>query len=155
MEVIAINPGEHRHQVTALAARGLKVDGEIVTRVEGLSAILVELVDTEDPIEVGAETTYEIRITNTGSKSETDIRLVCMIPDKMQFKSAQGPSRHQDEGKEIVFDPLPKLAPRADAIYRVTVKALAPGDCRFKAQITSTNLVEPVIEMESTRVYQD
>jgi uncharacterized repeat protein (TIGR01451 family) len=155
MEVVAINPGEHHHKITALAARGLKVDGEVVTRVEGLSAMLVELVDTEDPIEVGANTTYEIRITNTGSKSETDIRLTCMIPDKMQFKSAQGPSHFQDQGKEIVFDPLPKLAPRADAIYRVTVKALAPGDVRFKAQITSTNLVEPVIEMESTRIYED
>jgi uncharacterized repeat protein (TIGR01451 family) len=155
LEVVAINPGEHRHKVTALAARGLKVDGEVMTRVEGLSAILLEVVDTEDPIEVGAETSYEIRITNTGSKTETDIKLVCMIPDKMQFKSAQGPVHYHDQGKEISFEPLPKLAPRADAIYRIHVKALAPGDVRFKAQITSTNLVEPVIEMESTRIYED
>jgi uncharacterized repeat protein (TIGR01451 family) len=155
MEVIAINPGEHHHKVTALAARGLKVDGDVVTRVEGLSAILLEVVDTEDPIEVGAETSYEIRITNTGSKPETDIKLVCMIPDKMQLKSAQGPTRFHDQGKEIVFEPLPKLVPRADAIFRVNVKALAAGDVRFKAQITSANLIEPVIEMESTRIYED
>jgi uncharacterized repeat protein (TIGR01451 family) len=155
LEVVAINPGEHHHHVTATAARGLKVDSEIMTRVEGLSAILLEVVDTEDPIEVGADTAYEIRITNTGSKTETDIKLACVIPDKMLFKSAQGPCRFHEQGKEIVFEALPKLAPRADAIFRINVKALAPGDVRFKAQITSTNLVEPVIEMESTRIYED
>jgi uncharacterized repeat protein (TIGR01451 family) len=155
MTVVAVNLGEHRHHISAQAARGLRVESEVMTRVEGLSAILLEVVDTEDPIEVGADTSYEIRVTNTGSKTETDIKLVCTIPDRMVFKSAQGPCRFHEAGREIVFEPLMKLAPRADAIFRVNVKALAPGDVRFKAQITSTNLVEPVIEMESTRIYED
>ena len=111
--------------------------------------------DTEDPVEVGADTTYEIRITNTGSKTESDIKLVCLIPDQMEFKGAQGPSRFREQGKEIVFDALPKLAPRADAIYRINVKATAAGVVRFKSQITSTILQEPVIKMEATRIYAD
>jgi uncharacterized repeat protein (TIGR01451 family) len=155
LELLAVNPGEHRHRVAAQAARGLKVEGEVVTRVEGLSAILLEVVDVEDPVEVGADTSYEIRVTNTGSKTETDIKLACVIPDKMDFKGAQGASPFHLEGKVVVFDPLPKLAPRADAIYRIQVKANAPGDVRFKSQITSTNLIEPVIEMEATRIYAD
>ncbi len=60
-----------------------------------------------------------------------------------------------EKGKEIVFEPIPKLAPKADAIFRVTVKALAPGRVRFKTQLTSTNLPEPVIEMEATTIYDD
>src|SRR5262249_42597681 len=155
LEVVAVNPGEFQHKVMAQAARGLKEETDVLTRVEGLSAILLEVVDTEDPIEVGAETSYEIRITNTGSKTETDIKLVCTLPEKMQLKSAQGPTHYHEEGKNLVFDMLPKLAPRADAIYRVTVKATAAGDMRFKTQITSANLVEPVHEEEATRVYAD
>jgi uncharacterized repeat protein (TIGR01451 family) len=154
-EVVAVNPGEFHHKASAQAARGLKTDAELLSRVEGLSAILLEVVDTEDPIEVGGDTAYEIRITNTGSKTETDIKLVCTIPEKMEFKNGQGPSKCHAEGKVIVFDPVPKLAPRADAIFRVNVKALQAGDVRFKAQITSTNLVEPVLEMEATRIYAD
>jgi uncharacterized repeat protein (TIGR01451 family) len=155
LEVVAVNPGEFRHKATAQAARGLKEDGEVMTKVIGLSAILLEVVDTDDPIEVGAQTSYEIRITNTGSATETDVKLLCTIPEKMQFVNAQGPSRFHQEGANIVFDVLPRLAPRADAIYRVTVKAMAPGDVRFKTQITSTNLVEPVHEEEATRIYAD
>jgi hypothetical protein len=155
LNVVAVNPGEHNHKVSAQAARGLKAENELMTRVEGLSAILLEVVDTQDPIEVGADTSYEIRITNTGTKTETDIRLSCTLPDQMQLKGAQGPVRFQEQGKVIVFDPLPKLAPRADAIFRIFVKAAAPGNVRFKTQITSTNLTDPVMEQEATRIYQD
>ena len=89
VDVVAVNIGEHRSKAVATAARGLRTESETVTRVEGLSALLMELVDTEDPIEVGAETSYEIRVTNTGSKTETNLELVCTIPDKMEFRGAQ------------------------------------------------------------------
>jgi uncharacterized repeat protein (TIGR01451 family) len=155
LEVQAINPGEHKHKASAVGARGLRAEAELTTRVEGLSALLLEMVDTEDPIEVNGDTAYEVRITNTGSKTETDIKLVATVPDKMEFKNAQGPVRYHTEGKTIVFDPFEKLAPRADAIFRINVKALDPGTVRFKIQVTSTNLVDPVIKMEATRIYSD
>jgi uncharacterized repeat protein (TIGR01451 family) len=155
LEVLAVNPGEHHHKATVAAARGLKQDYDCMTKVVGLSAILMEMVDLEDPVEVGADTTYEIRITNTGSMTETDIRLVCTVPDKMQFKSASGPAQFQQNGNEIIFEAIPKLAPRADAIFRVTCKAVTPGVVNFKSRVTSTLLVDPVHKEEATRIYAD
>ncbi len=155
MEVMAINPGEHQHVVTAQASRGLKVNDEWITRVEGLSAMLMEVVDIEDPIEVGADTAYEIRVTNTGSKTESDVRLVCKLPPQLKFKAAQAPVRFQQVGGEIIFEPLPKLTPRADAVYRVIVTAIDKGDARFEASLTSGYLKDPVIKQESTRAYAD
>jgi uncharacterized repeat protein (TIGR01451 family) len=155
LEVQAINPGEHHHKATAVGARGLRAEAEKVTRVEGLSALMVEMVDTEDPIEVNGDTAYEVRITNTGSKTETDIKLVAVIPDKMQFKNAQGPVRYREEGKTVVFEPLERLAPRADAIFRINVKALEAGTVLFKIQVSSANLPEPAIKTEPTRIYAD
>jgi hypothetical protein len=155
MEVMAINVGEHHFKAQAQASRGLKQEVEVVTKVEGLSAILLEMVDLEDPIEVGAETVYEIRITNTGSKTESDVKLTCIVPDKMQFKGATGPARYVQNGSEIVFDAIPKLAPRADAIFRVTCKGVTPGVAIFKGRISSTLLQEPVTKEEATRIYSD
>jgi uncharacterized repeat protein (TIGR01451 family) len=155
LEVQAINPGDHKHKATAVGARGLRAESELMTRVEGLAALLVEMVDTEDPIEAGGDTAYEVRITNTGSKTETDIKLIATVPEKMQFKNCQGPVRYREEGKTIVFEPIEKLAPRADAIFRINVKALEAGTVRFKIQVTSTNLTDPVIKMEATRIYAD
>jgi uncharacterized repeat protein (TIGR01451 family) len=155
LEVQAVNAGDHKHKATAVGARGLRAEAEKMTKVEGLAALMVEMVDTEDPIEAGGETGYEVRITNTGSKAETDIKLIASVPDKMQFMTAQGPVTYRQEGKTVIFEPLAKLAPRADAIFRIKVKALEAGTVRFKIQVTSTNLTDPVIKMEPTRIYAD
>jgi len=157
LELSAINPGEHKNQVVATAARGLRADGEIVTRIEGLPALLMELADVDDPVEVGASTSYEIRVTNTGTKTETNLQLVCTVPGEMQCLDARGPAGcpFKMEGKQVIFQALPKLAPRVDAIYRVSVRCLTPGDCRFRAQITADGLSNPVLREESTRVYGD
>ncbi len=155
VEVQAVNPGEFKHRASAIAARGLKASSELSTRVEGLSALMVEMVDLEDPIEVNSETTYEVRITNTGSKAESDIKLVATVPDKMEFKAAQSAVPYHVQGKTIVFDPIERLAPRADAIVRITVKAQEAGTTYFKIQVTSANIVEPILKTEATRVYSD
>lgn len=155
LECLAVAIGEHQHRAVVQASRGLKQEETMVTRVEGLSAIMLELVDLDDPIEVGAETSYEVRITNTGSKTETDVKLVCTIPDKMEFRSAVGPVRHTQNGNEIIFDAIPALAPRADAIFRITVKTKSAGVANFRARITSTLLVDGVTKEEATRIYTD
>ncbi len=127
-EVQAINIGEHKHKAVTTAARGLRAEADLITRVEGLSAMLLEMVDTEDPIEVGGDTTYEVRITNTGSKTETDIRLVATVPDKMELKSATGLKYHT-EGKTVVFDPLEKLAAAPTPSSRSTSRPWSPAPC--------------------------
>ncbi len=155
LEVMCVNIGNFAHRLTAQGARGLLVEDQVVTQIEGLSAILLEVVDLEDPVEVNADTAYEIRITNTGSKTEPAVKLACTIPDKMQFKAATGPSAFRVEGNEVIFEPLPKLAPRADAIYRVTVKCVTPGIAQFRAKLTSAILTDPVTKEEATRIYAD
>jgi uncharacterized repeat protein (TIGR01451 family) len=157
METVAINTGNHKHLANVTAARGLKTEADITTRVEGLPALLMELVDLDDPVEVGADTAYEIRVTNTGSKTETNLQLICTVPDKMEFRGAKGAAdcKFHVNGKEVVFEPLPRLAPRADAIYRVNVRGIAPGDLRFRASITADGLTQPVLKEESTKVYGD
>jgi uncharacterized repeat protein (TIGR01451 family) len=160
VEVQAINPGEFVHKASAIGARGLHAESMCKTAVEGLSALLIELVDTEDPIEVGGDTAYEIRITNTGSKEESDIKLIATVPEKMAFKGVQGSgthgqARYREEGKLVVFEPIDKLAPKADATFRINVKALEAGTVRFKLQVTSASMTEPVVKMEPTTIYSD
>jgi uncharacterized repeat protein (TIGR01451 family) len=155
LEVQATTPGDFKHKAIVAAARGLKAEREISTRVEGVSSLLLEVMDEFDPIEVGAENTYEIRVANTGSMTESNVKLVCTLPPQLTYVSHQGPVRCKQEGKTLIFEPLPKLAPRTDAQFKIKVKATAAGDVRFKAQITSPSLAEPIQMMEATRIYAD
>ena len=144
IEVMCVTTGEFAHKVAAQASRGIKVEGETQTRVEGLSALQLDVTDVEDPVEINGDVVYEIRITNTGSVTETDVKIACTLPDKVLYKTASGPTAVHAEGKEIVFDALPRLAPKADAVYKVTVKSTVAGMIHFKARATSTGVTEPV-----------
>lgn len=157
LELVAVNVGVHKNKIVVTAARGLKEETEKETKVAGVSALLMELVDLDDPVELGYETSYEIRVTNTGTKTETNVQLMCTLPDKLEFRGARAPAGAQFrmEGRDVVFDPLPRLAPRADAIYRINVKGLAAGDMRFRARIKADGLTDPVLKEESTKVYGD
>jgi uncharacterized repeat protein (TIGR01451 family) len=154
VEVQAAGCGDHRQKITVSGARGLRAEAEALTHVEGLSALQVSLTDGDPAIEVGSETTYEVRLSNTGSKPETDIRLVATIPDKMAFRSATGGNCRLN-GQTLVFEPLATLAPQGEAVYQIHVKAGQTGTVRFKIQVTSMSLTEPVIKMEATRIYAD
>jgi uncharacterized repeat protein (TIGR01451 family) len=155
IELMCVATGEFTHKVAAQSSRGLKVEGEAQTRIEGLSALQLDVTDAEDPVEVNGEAVYEVRVTNTGSVTETDVKVVCTLPEKAQLKAAGGASNGRVEGTEVVFEPLPRLAPKADAVYKVTVKCTAAGNMHLKARVTSASLVDPVTKDETTRIYAD
>jgi hypothetical protein len=157
LDLVAVNPGEYKNRATVTAARGLRSDGEVITRLEGLPGLLMELVDIDDPVEVGKDDSYEIRVANTGTKTETNLQLTCTIPERMEFRGAKAPPgcTVKLQGRDVVFSALPRLAPRADVIYRVTVHCAAPGDLRFQARVRADGLEQPVLREESTRVYGD
>ncbi|HVJ81147.1 MAG TPA: hypothetical protein VNC50_08765, partial [Planctomycetia bacterium] len=152
---IATQVGEYKHLASAESGRGMKAQTERATKVEGIASLLMEIVDVDDPIEVGAETSYEVRVTNQGSREATNIEVRALVPREMAVKGGQGPTQHKVENQEIIFAPLPRLAPRADAIFRVFVKGVAASDVRFRARLVSDALTEPVIIEEGTKIYSD
>jgi uncharacterized repeat protein (TIGR01451 family) len=155
IELLAIAQGEFNHKVIVHASRGMKAEQEFKSVVEGISAISMELVDTEDPVEVGYDTSYEIRIANTGTKPEADVKLVCTLPPQLKMKSVSGPLQYEVVGNEIVFKSLPRLAPRADVVVKITATAMAKGDVRFRASLTTESIIEPVTKVEVTKVYSE
>ncbi len=125
------------------------------TTVKGIPAILLECVDSPDPIEVGEGTTYTITVTNQGSAVGTNIVITCTLPDEQDLVKAEGPTKATTEGKTVTFTPLATLAPKARAVYTVTVKAIAAGDVRFKTSLTSDQMTSPAMETEATHQYQE
>jgi hypothetical protein len=113
--------------------------------------------DSDDPIEVGAETSYAVRVTNAGSKTEAGLQLTCPLPPQLELRTAKclAGGNYHVEGREVVFDPLPKLAPKADVVYRLQVRGVATGDARFRARVQAEGLGQPVVREESTKVYGD
>jgi uncharacterized repeat protein (TIGR01451 family) len=150
-----INLGESHFRITCRADSGLLIEATFANHWDSLPALLLEISGSADPVDVGQETQYEIRITNVSSIPVDNVKLVCTIPAKMGFKEASGPIGFKQRGSEIVFGPIANLAPCADAIFRVTCKGEMPGVAIFKACISSTLLEEPLTKEEATRINSD
>ena len=153
LTAIPTEPGELRLQIHGTAERGLSAQQEETILVEGVAAILFQVVDLADPIEVGGETTYEIQVLNQGTSSANNIRLRAILPEELKPLSAEGPTRHLLDGQMVTFDPLTGLAPKAETIYRIKARALHAGDSRIRVQLLTDELQTPVTKEESTRVF--
>ena len=123
------------------------------TKVSGIPAVLLEVIDIEDPVEVGSNETYEITVTNQGSADDNNIKIVCILEDSQQHVSSGGATSSSISGQTISFAPLPSLAPGAKAKWTVLIKAVSAGDVRFSVQMDTDNITRPVNENESTNQY--
>ena len=152
---LPVEAGQQAIKLQGTAQKGLKVEKEQPVLIEGIAAILFQVADTADPIEVGGETTYEIHVANQGSKAATNVRVALTLPPEMKLVAAEGPTRNAADGNRVIFDGLARLAPKADTTYRVRAQGLRPGDLRTCIQLMSDEMQSPVTKEESTRVYAD
>lgn len=124
------------------------------TDVKGIPAVLLEVVDITDPVEVGKETTYVITATNQGSATDVNLRIKAVLEDSMALVGSEGATGGTATGNTVEFAPLPALAPGAAATWKVTAKAVKPADHRFFVEMTSDLRSRPVQETEATTLFK-
>lgn len=144
--------------VAVRPTRGLEAKAETAVVAEGVAAVRFEVVGLENPVEVGKEAVYEIRVMNQGTGPCTNVQLVAALAEGTTFVGAtQGVNQAnvRATGQQLVFDPIPTLGVKGDAVYRVRVRGSVPGDLRFRAQIACDQLKTPVAKEESTQFYKE
>jgi len=152
-QVTAAALGKAVNTVTANADCADPVNAQAATEIKGIPAILLEVIDLDDPIEVGGQTTYVITATNQGSLDATNVKIVVTLEADEDHVSNSGATTGSVAGKVLTFKPVPAIPPQQKATWRVIVKALKAGDTRFKVTMTSDQLKRPVEETESTNLY--
>ncbi len=146
--------GDFRVGATASGACAEPVSTQCETNFRGIPAILLEVVDLVDPVEVGQTTTYRIIVTNQGSAADKNIVVTCTLPAEEEFVSATGATGNTINGKTITFNPVASLAPGAQASWDLVVRATGEADVRFAVEMTSDTFTRPVRETESTNLYE-
>lgn len=157
VELVAlpIQAGDQRLLVEGTAKMGLMAKNESMVKVEGLAAIFFEVVDLADPIEVGKETTYEIRVVNQGSKEATDVRVVAQLPSGLRGLRADGATRGEIQGQQVIFEPVSRIEPKGTVQFKIQVQGIAAGDQRTIVQVSTQSIQQPITKEESTTVYSD
>jgi len=147
--------GDYEHYLSVVSEEGAKAESQLQTRVDGVASLVLEIVDLEDPVEVGAETAYEVRVRNEGTKAANNVELGCDLPTGVSLIGAKGPTESMSENGQIVFKGLTSLAPGKTAIYRVHVKAQTSGSRKFRAYLKSDTIPKPLVFEELTKFYSE
>ncbi|MDA7950655.1 MAG: hypothetical protein MPJ24_04120 [Pirellulaceae bacterium] len=155
MTVLPTETGEQKIHTESKADLAAFADYEKLVRVESIAEVAFDVADTADPIEVGKETLYEIRLINNGTKTATNVKVAAILPTGMQPIGGDGPTKTGLSGQAIQFEVLPRLAPKEAVVFKVQAKGLAAGEQRIQVQVVSDDLNTPVIKEEITRVYSD
>ncbi len=145
-------PGTHKN-VVAVTAADLQRQADYDTLWKGYAALLIEVIDTEDPLQIDEETTYIIRVTNQGTKEDNNVSIRAEFPEEIGPLTATGDSAGAIDGSVVTFTVIPSLGAKQSATYNIKAKAAKIGDGRVKVYLKSDLIKAPVVEEESTHVY--
>jgi uncharacterized repeat protein (TIGR01451 family) len=121
-------------------------------RIEAIPSLSVELTALDDRLNVGQETTYEVRVYNAGPGSARGLRLVANLPPNLLPVRAEGPTAWRITTQQVFFEPLAELRGRFDAVYRLRVRGQQAGQGRLRAEIHAISLTRPLQQELSAQV---
>lgn len=142
-------------KVFASTARGAatSLTNNCETKFIGVFAMVVEVIDVEDPVLVGKEVTYIITAMNQGDQVLTNVRVNCVVPNSQEYVMGSGTTAVRANNQAVTMEPVPTLEGKATATWRIVTKALRADDARFKVQFISDQFDSPINEDEATRLY--
>ncbi|MCH8828491.1 MAG: DUF11 domain-containing protein [Planctomycetes bacterium] len=155
VELKAKSLGKQEHLVGAISEQGAKAETKLTTNVDGSSSLVLEIVDLDDPVEVGTETAYEVRVRNSGTKAAFNVKITCELPAGVILISAKGPTSSIAENGLVIFKSLAQLRPGKTALYRISVRGKIAGNHRFRVRLVSKTIRNPLTYEELTKFYVD
>jgi len=153
--VMPVDAGEQRIVAAARSTDGPSDQAVHVCRVEGLAALAFHVADSEDPIEVGGVTEYVVRVANEGTKAATGVQVAASLMGDLEPVEATGPGGHRIDNLAVAFEPLAKLGPGEEAVYRVRARGLRAGHQRIQVKLVSEDQPVAIVKEETTSVYDD
>jgi uncharacterized repeat protein (TIGR01451 family) len=156
LKLKADNLGTFVNRASARSQCAEVASATATSNVTGIPAILLEVVDVADPIEVGQVETYVITVTNQGSAQDTNIKVTVTMPGT-KFVSAEGSTQAMagaGASGTITLAPVGVLAPKAKATWQIRLRGREAADARFTVSMISDQLSSPVTENEATNYYE-
>ncbi|MFT4690520.1 MAG: putative repeat protein (TIGR01451 family) [Limisphaerales bacterium] len=154
------SPGNLAFKSTVSGKRSETTDCSCETDIIGVYSLLVEVIDLDDPIQIGQDITYVITAKNQGDQSHSNVRVAIELPANQQYVRSTGASHvGADGGRSLKSDPFPNLPGKQTAEWRVTTRALPTAnvnglvDSRFVVNFSSDQITDPIREEEATQIY--
>ena len=154
VKLLPIEVGDQVIRLEASADLGARSETEATVSVESQAELTFSIADTADPIELGSETTYEIKVRNAGSRNDTNVQVRMLLPPGIEMLESDSDAGTDGRGG-VMFAPAKNLPAGGELTYRVRVRGVQPDTHIIQAVVTSDQARVPVTKEESTMVYAD
>jgi uncharacterized repeat protein (TIGR01451 family) len=154
----AAQPGRWCVRAEVLHGGPVQARGESCVEVADTRAPLeVAVADTADPISVGAETTYEIRVTNRSTQPDTQLVVEVVLPAEVTpvRLGIRGPTNYELDGRTVRFAPLAEIRAGETVPYRVRVRGVQAGDVTVETMVRSDRSPQAVRATTTTKIFAE
>jgi uncharacterized repeat protein (TIGR01451 family) len=139
------------NRATATADGGLMAQAEAKTTFEGATGLTFDIESKDNPVDVGAQTTYIVTVLNQGNIPANKVQITITLPEQVQFLGGRGPTDPKQEGRVVTFEPLDSLKPRSEMRYEINVKAIKEGEAKVRVELRADQLGnQPIIREQTT-----
>lgn len=154
LTLLPVETGQQAIRIEAEGDLGVTVQSQRAMTVEGFAELNFGISNSGGPIEIGAETEYEVVVTNTGSMLDQNVRIQLQLPPGLELISTSGDAGTNGQGL-VVFQPILELQPNQMVKHTIRVRGLEAGVHVVQAVVASQQSTVAVKKEESTRVYAD
>jgi hypothetical protein len=124
-------------------------------RIEGQSELAFSIDDDNDPIEVDGQTTYLVRLSNSGTRLDEEVQVMVELPQGSRVLQVNAPVDYQETPQGLVFEPIPQMKAKDQHSFRFSVQWNREGVQIVRAHVKSKLRPLAVVKEESTEVYRD
>ena len=112
------------------------------------------IADLRDPIAVGNEVTYDVRVINNGSAADQQVVVTVTAPPEMTpvLAGSGGPKAPTIEGQTMKFAALPEIRPGETIRYQVRMRGNRAGTARVRVQLQTRGISRPISAEETTAI---
>ncbi|MGF1447783.1 MAG: hypothetical protein ACFB20_00045 [Opitutales bacterium] len=153
----ATRPGSTTNTIVAQTGpnqRDLSDKASNVTLWKPVPAVRIEIDDTRDPVQVGGQTTYEVRVSNQGEFQPVTADLKVTFTSNLQPVSFSGDGSQggRINGQVVTFSQVP-LEPGQDLRLQIVARGLEPGQGDAVLELQADFLSRPYVSEEPTNVF--
>lgn len=146
------------NSVVVTASGGIREESEAcLDIVPGTANLSVSLTDASDPVAVGRESAYEVRITNRGRSMDRNVVVEFEFPEQVSpvKVGSSGPAQFAIDGQSVRFEPVEQIGPGETLTYRIAVRMASEGEVTIRANVTSDLARTPVVAEQQTAIFSN
>ena len=123
------------------------------TEVISLPALMLTVMDQQDPVATGDEVTYVVKIGNEGTAPDSNIRVEVEVPEQLEFVDGSGTTQAQSQNGTVSMQPIEQLQPGEVAEWQLRFRVTNSGEARLKAILNSEKTQREATAEEPTRLF--